>query len=214
MDPIDGRRSRREVLAGTGTLAAVGLAGCLGDGGHTPPEPDQQLPTPVAGDPEAAVTVATFEDFTCPGCANYSLQYVPRLWSDYVEPGEIRYEWYDFPVRDDEHAWLAADAARSVQANADDPMAFWDFQHELFEHQDSLSLDRYEELANDVSVDGDTVRQETEERTYEPTVVASKGTGEDRGVGATPTIVVNDEMFEAPSYEELVDAIDAAIESA
>lgn len=214
MDDFDGTISRRAVLAGTGGLATVGLAGCLGGGSGERPTPDEQLPTPTAGDPDAAVTVASFEDFTCPHCATYSLEYLPRLWSEYVEPGDIRYEWYDFPVLSGEHAWLAPDAARSVQANADDSMAFWDFAHAVFENQDSLSLDLYEQLANDLGLDGATVRQETEDRTYEPTVVASQQTGEDRGVGATPTIFVNDEMFEAPDYQELVDAIDAALESA
>lgn len=222
MDGFEGtkRRSgvsvgRREVLATAGGLTAAGLAGCLGGGSGDRPTPEQQLPTPVAGDPEAAVTVASFEDFACPGCATYSLQYRPRIWSEYVQPERIRYEWYDFPLpKDDRHSWLAADAARSVQANADDVTAFWEFEQAVFRNQDSLSLDLYERLATDLGLDGATVRQETEDRTYEPTVVASRQTGEERSVDATPTVFVDDERFEGPSLQELLDAIDAALASA
>lgn len=213
MNDFDGRVSRRAVLAGTGGLAMVPLAGCLG--GHTPPEPEKQLSTPTAGDPDAAVTVAAYSDFACPHCGTYATQYLPRLWSDYVQPRRIRYEWYDFPIpMDERHSWLAADAARSVQANADGPMAFWNFEHGVFRNQDSLSADLYERLANDLGLDGATVRQEAENRKYEPTVVASKQTGQDRGVTATPTVFVADRKLAGPGFDELTGAIDGALESA
>lgn len=69
---------------------------------------------------------------------------------------------------------MAASAARSVQANADSIDAFWSLTVSVFERQEDLSLDLYETLADEVGVDGETFRQETENPTYEPTVVASR----------------------------------------
>jgi len=225
MELLHGRASRRDALRTAGALATISLAGCPGnaasDGTDEPqttedghPEPEQQLPTPVAGDPEAAVTVAAYEDLACPHCQTYTLETQPQVWSEYVEPGEIRYEWHDFPIPvDDPQSWLAADAARSIQANADSVDAFWSFTETVYERQDELSLDLYEELANEVGVDGETVRQETEDRTYEPTVVASREAGLDHNVSGTPTIFVDDNRMEGPDYSVIRNAIDDALES-
>ena len=221
MNGPDARVGRRAVLASTGTLLGASLAGCLGNGsdgdgdGGGRPEPEQQLPTPVDGDPDAPVTVAAFEDFACPHCATYSLDVVPRIREEYVATERIRYEWYDFPIPVDEtQSWLAADAARAVQANSDAIDDFWEFTHRLFERQSDLGLDLYERMADEMGLDGAAIRTETDERTYEPTVVASQATGEERGVSATPTVFVNDEQLEAPGYADLSDAIDAALENA
>lgn len=225
MAPIDRRLNRRSLLRAGGVATTVALAGCPGAGSGDPtetptdegndrPEPEQQLPTPTGGDPDAAVTVAAFEDFTCPHCATYTGEIQPQIWSEYVEPGDVTYEWHDFPVRQDPHAWLASDAARSVQANADSIDAFWEFTELIFENQNSLSLDTYETLANEVGVDGATVRQETEHRTYEPTVVADRQLGLERNVGGTPTVFVQDERLEGPSLDVLRNAIEEARDSA
>jgi len=215
------RVRRRDVLRATGALGTVALAGCAGDGDSgdgsptntattEQPAPEQQLPRPVAGDPDATITVASFEDFACPHCATYSLDVLPQIWSEYVEPGEIRYEWYDFPIPvDEQDSWQAAAAARSVQAA--DSGAFWPFVELVFENQLSLSLDRYESLANEVGVDGATVRQETAAEKYQPTVRYDRNLGIEREVRATPTVVVDGEPFEAPGYEELQAAIDDAL---
>lgn len=217
---------RRDVIRASGALGAVAIAGCTGDDSpddtpgddttQTEPEPEQQLPRPVAGNPDAAVTVASFEDFACPHCATYSLEVLPEIWSTYVEPGEIRYEWFDLPIPDSfdgTGSWEAAVAARSVQANTDDG-AFWTFAESVFENQNSLSLDRYETLANDAGADGATVRQETEDRTYEPTVRYDRGVAVDREVSATPTVFVDGEPLQAPDYDELSTAIDDALDAA
>lgn len=230
MDDLHRRVTRRGLLRSAGALATIGLAGCPGDGASggteptetteatTPngrPAPEQQLPTPVAGDPDAAVTVAAYEDLACPHCRTYTLEVQPELWSAYVEPGEIRYEWHDFPIPvDPTHSWLAADAGRAVQAEADSIDAFWNFLEAAYERQDDLSLDLYATLANDVGVDGETVRQETEARTYEPTVVADRQAGLDRDVSGTPTVFVDDNRIEGPTLESLQNAIDDALESA
>lgn len=222
MDNASRPIGRRTFLrAGVATAATLVLAGCTGDGdgdgggdaeGTEPTiTPEQQLPTPVAGDPDAAVTVAAFEDFACGHCQTYSLETLPPIWTDYVESGRIRYEWHDFPLPvDQRHSWLAADAARAVQAEAD-AATFFEYADLLFENQGSLSLSTYETLANDVGVDGATVREETEARTYEPTVTQSKTAGDERGVERTPTVFVDGEKLVGPSTTDLRDAIDAAL---
>jgi protein-disulfide isomerase len=202
------RLGRRRALLGMGGLAASTLAGCLGgassgsgDGGG------DTLPTPVQGDPDASTTVTVFEDFACPHCRTYNLDVLPTIASQYIEPGKIRYEHYDFPVVN-ETSWRAASAARAVQKRAD-ANAFFTYAKALYRNQQSLGPDTYASLANDMNLKGGAVRQAAENQTYRPTVEANMATGKDRGVRATPTIFVGDKTVEAT-----VEAISSAIESA
>jgi len=139
-------RTRRSLLAaGTMSIGVVGAAGCLGggsdgndgdDGGNdgsdssgvdldlgqydcdlTEPENPDLDYRPVIVDPEADVVVQAFEDFTCGHCATYKLEHFPTIREEYIDPGEVRYEHWDFPIPVNE-TWAVpvASAARGVGA--------------------------------------------------------------------------------------------------
>ncbi len=219
------RFSRRTFIAG-GVALAMGSAGCLGGGGEsttpsselgtvadsTTPGSEQPLPTPVAGDPDADVTVAAFEDYACPHCATYSLEVFPKLANDYLEDGTVRYEFHDFPIPVDKTvSWQAASAARAVQAEAG-AQAFYEYSEALFRDQSNLGPERYASLADDVGVDGATVREAATDRKYDPTVQADRQAGTDRGVTGTPVVFVDgsEVAWQEIAYEPVKDAIEAA----
>lgn len=218
------RFTRRAFVAGSVAVAA-GIAGCSSGGNEqsTPPEigdiaetstpnSDGTLPTPVAGDPEADVTVAVYEDYACPHCGTYSLEVFPKVASEYLEPGTVRYEFHDFPIPVDETvSWQAANAARAVQAAAG-AQAYFEYSEALFANQSGLDPETYESLANDIGVDGATVRQAATDRTYDETVMTSRQRGRDRGVTGTPVVFVNDSQVQwnEIAYEPVKDAIESA----
>ncbi len=198
---------RRRALLGMGGLAASTLAGCLGGAsGGSGSQGGNTLPTPVQGNPDANTTVTVFEDFACPHCQTYNLEVLPTIASQYIDPGNIRYEHYDFPVVN-ETSWRAASAARAVQKRADTKQ-FFTYAKALYENQSRLGPDTYASLANGMDLKGGAVRKAAENQTYRPTVEANMATGKDRGVRATPTIFVGDRTVEAT-----VEAISSAIES-
>ncbi|WP_324662215.1 DsbA family protein [Haloarcula sediminis] len=218
------RFSRRAFIAG-GVAVATGSAGCLSGGedqSETPelgeiaatstPSGDGRLPSPVAGDPDADVTVAVYEDYACPHCATYSLDVFPQLASEYLEPGTVRYEFHDFPIPVDEAvSWQAANAARAVQAVAG-PQAYFEYSEALFGDQSNLGPNRYAALAEEFDIDGETVRQAATEERYSETVSADKQGGQDRGVSGTPTVLVDgspvewQEIAYGPVREAIEDA--------
>ncbi|MDZ7702452.1 MAG: thioredoxin domain-containing protein [Halobacteriales archaeon] len=202
---------RRTVLAGAGAAAVGGLAGCLGGGEPTPTaaEPVTDLPPPVAGAADAAVTVAVYEDFSCPHCATFSLEVFPRLREAYLEPGTVRYEHHDFPIPVDDWSWPVASAARAVQDGAGDA-AFFAYAKRLFESMDAYSLDTLAGLAEEVGAEPDAVRAAAAEEPYRPVVAADRRDGIDRGVEGTPTAFVGDTALVGPTFEELRTAIEAA----
>jgi protein-disulfide isomerase len=212
------RFTRRSVLSAT-TVALGAVAGCSGgsseSGGTTEtptPVPGQPLSTPVAGDPEADVTVAVYEDYACPHCATYAESVYPQLRDDYLTDGTIRYEFHDFPIPVDETiSWQAASAARAVQDNVGDE-AFFTYSKRLFANQGQLGPDTYADLTEGLDVDGETVRAAATGELYRPTVSEDRDAGTDRGVQGTPTVFVDDERVEWSeiAYEPVQSAIEAA----
>jgi protein-disulfide isomerase len=218
--------TRRRFLAGSAAAGVVGLAGCgalgggngngSGNGGNgnggdqtTVETGEQPLSAPVLGDPEASVTVMAFEDHRCPHCQTYSLEYFPEIRSEYVEPGDVRYEFHDLPVVNDE-SWRSASAARAVQDTVGND-AFWSYSKLLFENQNSLGPDTYASLAEEVDADPETVRTAAVEEAYRPTVEADRQRGIDMGVQSTPTIVVDGQLLDSYEVEAVSSAIDSAL---
>lgn len=235
------RVSRREVLTGLSVGVGV-LAGCMSDGesdagdggtdpsgtdspecGDTTPRPasftpsDQPLTAPVNGDPDAAVTLAVYEDYACPHCADYNAEGFPELDSAYVQPGDIRYEHRDMPIPvADPGSWQAANAARAVQDRQGDE-AFWSYAGAVFEEFQQLGsepLALVQSLAADRCYAEDAIRSAATDRTYDQTVKSDRQRGIDLGAQATPTFVVNDEIVASGFGSDTVDTVSSALDSA
>lgn len=204
------RTSRRAVL---GAVAAT--AGCLGpssDSSSPSGTVVESLPAPVQGDPEADVTVMVFEDFSCPHCRDYSLEVLPDLEAEYVEPGVVRYEHHDFPIPvDGRWSWAAGGAARAVQDRVGDD-AFFEYAGLLFENLGNYSMDLVGSLAEQVGADPEAVRRAAETGTYRPVLEADRERGEDMGLDGTPEVYVDGEKTDGADFDTVAAAIEAALD--
>ncbi|WIV66215.1 thioredoxin domain-containing protein [Natrialbaceae archaeon AArc-T1-2] len=210
--------SRRTLLQAAGAGAVVGVAGCLGDDRpEAAGEPVDSLPAPVAGDPDADVTVEVYADFACPGCRWFELEVAPELTAEYVDPELVRYEHRDFPIPvDDTWSWAVANAARSVQDREGDD-AFWSFVPTVFQSQDDYSYDVLASIADEFGYDGERTSADAEAGTYDAVLEDDRGRGETAGVGGTPAIVVDGgivDIPEQPTVDDVVTEISGAIDDA
>lgn len=207
------------MLAATGaSLAGLsGLAGCLGGGGPaaagncdiTDEATVDELPPPVAGDPDAEVTVMAFEDFACPHCQTYQVEVFPTIREEYVASDQIRYEHHDLPIPvDDRWSWWVASAARGVQDTVGDD-AFFTFAEAAYRRQDEYSLDVLAEVAESAGADPCEIQNDAANEVYRPVLEADRQRGRDLGVSGTPTVFVNGRQVNAD-----VSAMRSAIESA
>lgn len=220
------KRTRRSLLAAGATVGVVGAAGCLGGGGGggglsfdagaydcnlmEPSDPDLDY-RPTLGNPDADVTVQAFEDFTCGHCATYKLDHFPTIREDYIEPGDIHYEHWDFPLPVNE-TWAVpiASAARGVGDRHGDE-AFFEFASAAYESQgaygDGSSVDTMPGGADPCAVLSDA-----EFTAYEESTQSDKSEGESMGVTGTPTIFVNGSPVEGGyAAETIASAIDAEL---
>lgn len=106
--------------------------------------------SPSRGDSAAPLVLIDFSDYQCPYCGKFFRETYPKLVSDYVESGKVRYVFRDFPIETlHPQALKAAEAARC----AGDQGRYWAMHDLLFSDQDALSeadlVDRSRKLALD-----------------------------------------------------------------
>lgn len=66
----------------------------------------------VLGDPDAPVTMIEYSSKTCPHCASFHVNTLPDLKERFIETGQVKLEYRDFPL--DRFALQASAMARAV----------------------------------------------------------------------------------------------------
>lgn len=194
---------------GTTTDEPSTTTGTTTANGQAPAEP---LPIPTKGDPDAAVLVEAFEDFTCGYCRNFNLEILPQMETEYIESGDVRFRRRDFPFLDEVWSWKAAHAARAVQEKQGDE-AFFEYAHLLYQNLDSYSVDRFADLAEQVGVAPEFVRQAVKEERYRETLEAEKSRGVEQNVGdvGTPAVFIDGDLVQSTEFWEYASAIETAL---
>lgn len=221
--------TRRSLLAGATAAGVLGAAGCLGgsggDGGSgssldtgeydcdlsEPTDPNLDY-RPTLGDPDADIVVQAFEDFTCPHCATYKLDHFPTIREEYVDPGEVRYEHWDFPIPVNE-TWAVpvASAARGVGARQGDE-AFFAFSSSVYEAQGSYDGEAIGAAAEAAGADPCAAIADAQFSAYEEASMSDRSEGESMGVSGTPAIFVDGEpVEEGYAAESIAAAIDSQL---
>lgn len=74
----------------------------------------QALPDLWLGDPKAPVTIVEYASLTCSHCAHFTIRTLPKLKTDYIDKGKVRYTLREFPLDP-----LAAAAAMLARCSGD-----------------------------------------------------------------------------------------------
>jgi len=174
-----------------------------------PENPDLDY-RPVIVDPEADVVVQAFEDFTCGHCATYKLEHFPTIREEYIDPGEVRYEHWDFPIPVNE-TWAVpvASAARGGRRAAGR-------RGVLLVRLDGLRVTRELQreaigaAAEAAGADPCAAIADAQFSAYEEASMSDRSEGESMGLGG-PTIFVNGEAVADYQAETIAAAIDEAL---
>jgi len=165
------------------------------------------------GQGDAPVTVVEFGDYQCPGCGWFAGEVKPRVQLAYVETGKVRFVFYDFPLEQHPHSFLAARAARC----AGEQDRFWEYHDALFARQQRWSgassvVGLFKSYAEELGLDGDDFESCLESERFADVVTANKRLGEELGVNQTPTIMVSPggmyRSLAEPSFEAIQEAVD------
>ncbi len=183
---------------------------------EAPDVPVEWVDRNVLGNPEAVVTVQTWEDFLCPACQQWATQMKPRVMEEYVDTGLVKLEFRQFPLQI--HAPGAQMGAMATECAADQD-AFWPYHDLLFieaanRGQAGVTLERLTGYARDLGLnEGDFLQCMNSQRHWDA-VNASVSEAFALGLTSTPTIVINGQPMANPfDYNEFQENVDRLLEA-
>ena len=164
----------------------------------------------AVGDPEAPVVMYEYSDYVCPFCRRHWQETLPQLKEQYVETGDLRVVYKDFPV-------VGGDRAAEASRCAEEQGEFWAYHDLLYSRQE---LDRAQWGEVDIHLDYaeylglDTAELEScfEERRYQASVQAEAEEAVEAGGSGTPFFVIGDETIGgAHPFEVFVEVIESQL---
>ncbi|HEV2150431.1 MAG TPA: DsbA family protein [Longimicrobiaceae bacterium] len=165
------------------------------------------------GPPDAPVVIYEFADFQCPACGQFAGMVAPLIKDRLVEPGKVRFVYYDFPLVDiHPNAFLASRAGRC----ANEQGRFWEFHDIVYGQQPNWShasdpTDLFVQYARQAGADPRAFEACLRSDKYQREISESMELGRSLGVQGTPTLIVNGRRLgQTPSFTELNRMVDEA----
>lgn len=208
----------RKLTFVTAALLVVALLGFAGYRQFLAPTSEVQVQgggygdQPRLGNPDAPVKLVLFENFLCDHCKTFEENVFPRIERDYVETGLVEVYYVNL-------AWgpaqaITAGLAGECAYRQNEP-AFWDYKSALFAAQaghDGSWATTSELVAiarrNVPTLDADALQACIEDERYLSEVQRDLDLGDYVGIQGTPSVVIGNQGFEAPSFELLAAVID------
>jgi protein-disulfide isomerase len=167
----------------------------------------------VLGKPDAPITIIEYASLTCPHCAAFDAETLPKIKKEWIDTGKAKLIFRDFPL--DGLALKGAKLARCAP-----PERFYGFIDVLFHQQDvwARAADPEAALGRIAKLGGMSDEQFQacmKDDTVENKVLAIRLAGEkDYKVESTPTFFINGKkLVGALPYDSFDDALKAAAKS-
>jgi protein-disulfide isomerase len=173
------------------------------------------LPDMALGPADAAVTIIEYASMTCPHCAAFTENVFPRIKSEYIDTGKVRYVFREFPL--DIKAQAGSMLARCIaKGDAGKYFAVVDI---LFKQQGEWVMKNTTETLMRVGKQAGLSQQAVEDCLKDQTLVDKleadqKYAAEVLKVNSTPTFFVNGKMIKGEtSFEEFDKRIKSLLKS-
>lgn len=160
------------------------------------------------GREDAPVTVTEFADFQCPGCGYFANSVEAAFLKEYVESGQVKFVYHEYPLRSHQNAVPAAEAARC----AADQGAFWKMHDMLFANQRQWSgladpKAQFAGYAGQLGLDKAAFQQCMADAKHRDAILAAQKSGDEQQLTGTPSFAVNGKVVDttgAGSVDDIV----------
>ncbi|RLI78557.1 DsbA family protein [Archaeoglobales archaeon] len=141
---------------------------------------------PWRGKGDAKVVVVEFSDYSCPYCAKFELEILPKLLEKYQD--KVKFVFRDFPV----HGNVSIKAAEAADC-ANEQGKYWEYHELLFEKRLEWykNTSKFLDYAIQLGMDVDVFKACLDSNKYRNEVLSDRDDGIKAGVEGTPTIFVN-----------------------
>jgi protein-disulfide isomerase len=167
----------------------------------------------ILGKPEAPITIIEYASLTCPHCADFDKETLPKIKQEWIDTGKAKLIFRDFPL--DGLALKGATLARCAP-----PERFYGFIDVLFRQQDvwARAADPQAALGRIAKLGGmseDQFQACMKDDAMQNKILAMRMAGEkDYKVESTPTFFINGKkLVGSLPYDSFADALKAADKS-
>ena len=162
------------------------------------------LPDMALGPASAAVTITEFASMTCPHCAAFTEKVFPKIKSEYIDTGKVRYIFREFPL----DIKAAAGSMLSRCIAKDDAGKYFAVVDMLFKQQNEWVMKNTAETLTRIGKQAGLSQQQVEECLKDQALLDKiaadqKFANEVLKVNSTPTFFINGEMLRGEqTFEE------------
>ena len=173
------------------------------------------LPDMALGPANATVTITEFASMTCPHCAAFTERVFPKIKSEYIDTGKIRFVFREFPL--DIKAAAGSMLARCIAK--DDASKYFAVIDMLFRQQNEWVLKNTTETLIRIGKQAGLSQQQVEDCLKDQALLDKiaadqKYANEVLKVNSTPTFFINGEMVKGEqSFEEFDKRIKSLLKS-
>lgn len=147
----------------------------------------------IIGKPGAPITIVEYASLTCPHCARFHTDTLPKLKEKYIEPGKVRLVYRDFPL--DKYALQGSMMARCAGRER-----YLGFIEVMFMTQDSWARADNPTLAlARIGLNGGMSRKAFEacmqNKEIETKIIAQRVDAQKKfSINSTPTLIINGQV--------------------
>jgi protein-disulfide isomerase len=214
------RRALTAALSLTGLAALAGfsplrlIAGAMAQSASDVAKP-VSLPDMALGPANATVTITEYASMTCPHCAAFTETVFPKIKSEFIDSGKIRFVFREFPL--DIKAAAGSMLARCIAK--DDSGKYFAVVDLLFKQQNDWVTKNTTETLTRIGKQAGLSQQAVEaclkdQALLDKIAADQKFASEVLKVNSTPTFFINGEMVKGEtSFEEFGKKINSLLKS-
>jgi len=174
----------------------------------------QALPDMALGPADAKVTIVEYAASTCPHCAAFNKDVFPKLKSEFVDTGKVRYVFREFPLNIKDLA--CAMVARRIAG--DDSAKYFAVIEIMFRQQDQMvkqTSDTLRLIGRQAGLSTQAVEDCLKDQAMQDKISAGQKYAEEvLKVEGTPTFFINgDEIVGEAAFEEFARRINSLLKS-
>ncbi len=141
---------------------------------------------PSLGSPNAPITIVEFSDFECPYCQRFHHETLPKLESEYINKGLVRFVHKDLPLPFHKNSTQAAKVARCSMEQDD----YWLTYKALFTKQNCLNCHGALTIAQTAGLNVESLKECLKSGEVASIVNSNVSEAKLHGIRATPTFVI------------------------
>jgi protein-disulfide isomerase len=199
------------VLSWTALTALTAKAMAVPGSEVTRPQP---LPDMALGPDDAKVTIVEYAAPTCPHCAAFNKDVFPKIKSEFIDTGKVRYVFREFPLNIKDLA--CAMLTRCIAG--EDSAKYFGVVDIMFRQQDQLvekTSDTLRLIGRQAGLSAQAVEDCLKDQAMQDKISAGQKFAEDvLKVEGTPTFFINgDEIVGEAAFEEFAKRINSLLKS-